>query len=254
MSNFYGISSDSVSTLFSSLGNSSTSQSNILAEYASIRNGSYYKLAKAYYAKTDTQESSSSSKQDTTKTATVSSDKAKAQALNTVKSSADSLTESLDKLTAKGKDSLFQKVSKTGTDGKTTEDYDVDKIYSAVADFVKNYNDTYEAAEDSTVSSISSTARTMYNSTRANEKLLAQVGITMDSENRLVVDEETFRKADMKTVESLFSGNGSYGYGLKVNASYASLSASNAASQNSLYNSSGSYTQLNRLSAFEELF
>lgn len=254
MSNFYGISSDSVSTLFSSLGKTSTSGNSILAEYASIKNGSYYKLAKAYYSKMQSEEDSSDSSKKTNKLSTTAAQKEKAQALNEVKSSADSLAESLDPLVGKGRDSVFKKVTQTGTDGKTTESYDVDKIYQAVSSFVKDYNDAYTAAKDSSVASISSTARSMYNSTKANANLLADVGITLDSENQLKLDEETFRVADMKKVESLFSGNGSYGYNLKVNASYVSLSATNAANQNTLYSSSGTYTQFNQASAFEGLF
>ena len=254
MANFYGISSDSVSTLFSSLGKSSSTGSSILAEYASIKNGSYYKLAKAYYSQAKKEDKTSDTKQNTDKTVTSVTDKERAQALNEVKSSSDSLAQSLDKMVSKGKDSVFVKVSQTGSDGKTAEKYDVDKIYNAVSSFVKDYNATYDAAKDSDVSSISSTARSMYNSTKANEKLLAQVGITLDSEKNLKVDEETFRKADMKKVESLFSGNGSYGYNLKVNASYASLSATTAANQKGLYSNSGKYTQFNQASAFEGLF
>ena len=253
MSYFYGISSDSVSTLFSSIGKNSGTGNNILAEYASIRNGSYYKLAKAYYGQTK-KDSTSGTKTSSNETVAAATRKEQAQALNEVKSSSDSLAESLDKLMSKGKDSVFQKVAKNGNDGKTTEEYNADKIYEAVSSFVKDYNATYDAAKDSTVSSISSTARSMYNSTKANEKLLAEAGITLGSDNRLKLDEETFRNADMTKVQSLFSGNGSYGYNLKVNASYASLSATNAANQNGLYTSSGKYTDLNQISAFEGLF
>ncbi|MGN0170774.1 MAG: flagellar filament capping protein FliD [Lachnospiraceae bacterium] len=254
MAFYYGISSDSVSTLFSSLGNTSNTQSNILAEYASIKNGSYYKLAKAYYSKADSTDSSSGSKQSTNKLVSSVSDKERAQALNEVKSSSDRLAESLEGLVSKGKDSVFTKVSQTGADGKTTEGYDVNKIYEAVSSFVRNYNDAYTAASSSTVSSISSTARSMYNSTTANQKLLSELGITLDSDNKLQLDEQTFRNADMQKAQSLFSGNGSYGYAIKLNASYASISATNAANQDSLYGSNGTYTKLNQVSAFEGLF
>ena len=43
------------SVLFGTASNSSVGTANYLSDYASIRNGSYKKLMKAYYAKQDTE-------------------------------------------------------------------------------------------------------------------------------------------------------------------------------------------------------
>ena len=87
MTTFYGISSDSVGTLFSSLSTSSKSSnttsifssSNLLSDYYSIKNGSYKKLLNAYYAKYGTESTSQAvasntiSKDSTTQLASIKS-------------------------------------------------------------------------------------------------------------------------------------------------------------------------------------
>ena len=94
MSTFYGISSDSVSTLFSSLGGGNSATGNILSTYAQIRNGSYLKLAKAYYAKEET------SKDKTNKNDKLSRLNAeqKAKELTEIKSNADNVIKSASEL------------------------------------------------------------------------------------------------------------------------------------------------------------
>ena len=72
------------SALFGTASNSSVGTANYLSDYASIRNGSYKKLMKAYYAKQDTEKSTT--KQDTVQKSTL------------MGSSADSLKVAADKL------------------------------------------------------------------------------------------------------------------------------------------------------------
>ena len=72
------------SALFGTASNSSVGTANYLSEYASIRNGSYKKLMKAYYAKQDTEKLTT--KQDTVQKSTL------------MGSSADSLKVAADKL------------------------------------------------------------------------------------------------------------------------------------------------------------
>ena len=72
------------SALFGTASNSSVGTANYLSDYASIRNGSYKKLMKAYYAKQDTEKLTA--KQDTVQKSTL------------MGSSADSLKVAADKL------------------------------------------------------------------------------------------------------------------------------------------------------------
>ena len=72
---------------------------------------------------------------------------------------------------------------------------------------------------------------------------LAEIGIKVDSKtNTLSIDEETFKKADMKAVKSLFQGSGSYGYKVNAKASSIDYQARYEATKANTYNSFGGYS------------
>lgn len=229
-----------VSFLFSGLSaqnnyNSLNSMS-FLSDYASIKNGSYGKLMRAYYNKDASDEvksvvnSSKSASQDDSVT------------IKNIRSDAGELMSAADKLLASGEESLFaqKEVEVKNEDGTTTKElqYDKDAIYSAVSKFAESYNNLLNGIVDSNNTRILSMGQSMVTSTSANAKLLAKVGITIGSDNTLSVDKEAFQKADMKTVESLFGATGSYGYGIQSKASFVDTYAKNDAAK-----ASGLYTQ-----------
>ncbi len=234
MANYFGISSDSVSTLFSGLG--SGSSKSILAEYASIRNGSYYKIAKKYYATEDSDKKTS--EKDNKNNVSDKKAKLESEKLNAIKSSADKLADVTDE------------VLKT----KKNKEYDSKEMYSKVANFVEEYNKTIDSVKDSESKSINSSLKSMKNATKANQKMLSQIGISVSEEGKLSINKEDFEKADKTRVQSLFTGNGSYAYGIKANASYMSISATNAANQKNIYTNTGKYNNFNQISAFDDLF
>jgi len=222
-----GMNSSSVSTLFGSIGTSKSSSSGSglysinFSDYASIRNGNYYKLLKQYYAG-DTKKSNSSE--------LYTDDKKKNTQLQ---AGAADLGKATDKLLANGSNSLFKKDS----DGN----YDSEAISNAVESFVKAYNSVVENASSSSNSSITSSASSMINNTRVNSRMLANVGLSIDSStNKLELDKDTLAKADMNTVKSLFNEKGSYGYSVAVQASSIKYAAQNEASKS--YNSDGTYS------------
>lgn len=246
MATISGYDSSSISVLFSSLNKSSSSSSSLFSsssdllginysDYATIRNGSYYKLMKAYYTLdgSDSEVSSIVSNTSTSKDST--------KKLASIESNAESLKEAADALLEKGSKNLFEKKSVT-EDGKTSTQYDTDAIYDAVKKFADNYNDLIDATEESNTSNITNAAKRLVNLTKANEKLLEEVGITVDEDNKLVVDEEKFKKADMDTVKSLFNTTGGYGYQVDAQASMINYYAESEASKSNTYGSNGSYT------------
>ena len=79
----------------------------------------------------------------------------------------------------------------------------------------------------------------MVSNTKQNENLLKSVGITIGSDNKLKVDEDTFKKADMTSVKSLFKGQGSFATSTSGKA--ASIYSS-AVSQISKLNTTNTYT------------
>ena len=232
------------SYLFQSLSSSSSSSSttnlNFLSDYAAIKNGSYAKLMKAYYAS----DSSTSSSSKTTNSISTASDSTKT--LAKIESAAEGLKESADALLTTGSKSVFSKKSVTTTDEygfeNTTKEYDVDKIYSAVSSFVEDYNSLIEEAGESNTQTILNKTLSMVNMTEANEELLSKVGITINSDNTLSIDEKTFKSADMSTVKSLFNGSGSYAYRVSAQASLIDYAANRESTKSNTYTITGSYS------------
>lgn len=246
---------NSISTLFSGLNTSSVTSGiySSLSELSNIRSGSYYKLAKKYYGGSSTGTSSEStavkqrtSRMDydykkgdykvnlnTSSSESTSTSKDSVSTIAGVEKSAENLKSAADKLTAKGSDSVFK---------QTAGEYDTDKIYDAVKDFTTAYNSVIDSATDSNSSSVENALKSMKNSTAINAKALAKIGITVGSDNKLSIDEKTFKAADMNSVKSLFNGNGSYGYQMEVKASMIDSAASFEASRANTYTGSGSYS------------
>lgn len=169
------------SFLFSGLSStaSNAASSNWLADYASIKNGSYAKLMKAYYGKENTASKTAASditKKDTTK------ETAK-KALAKVETATDALKESADTLLAAGKNDLFAQKDITTKDENgietTTKGYDTSAIYNAVNSFVKNYNSVMAAVDDVSDTTVNNRTESLGNTTIANSKQLAKIGITM---------------------------------------------------------------------------
>lgn len=220
------------SNLFTSLFSNSSSgktsgTSNFLADYASIKNGSYGKLMKAYYAKTSSDEKSSSSNALSSITGTTTS-KDSASTLSKIQSSTDNLKEAADKLLTQGTKSVFQSE-------------DEDALYKAVSSFVDSYNSVLTTAGSSNNSSILQKTLTMVNASKANKNLLSKVGIAIGEDNSLSLDKETFQSADKNTVKTLFNKTGSYGYAVSASASFINFKADTEAAKANTYSSMGNY-------------
>lgn len=61
----------------------------------------------------------------------------------------------------------------------TTKGYDTDAIYSAVNSFVTNYNSVMAAVDDVSDTTVNNRTESLGNTTIANSKQLAKIGITM---------------------------------------------------------------------------
>ena len=228
--------SSSISTLFSGLNSSSSNNSFgigslDLSTYNSIKTGAYKQLLKSYYAKNPVSSNSSSSKTDNSSATTISSQK-----INATKTK-DASKAVVNDATDLRKTSLWQKKSVTNEDGTTENKYDADAIYKAVSAFVKDYNSMIDATGDSSDTSVLRTASNMVNTTKANS--------SVDSNNKLVIDKDTFMAADMSVAKSAFAGAGSFGQSVANSAAsiYSSSATTLAKLQTqNLYGSDGSYS------------
>lgn len=235
MNQLFSISNRSNSyDLFGSMtGTSSGSglSTGLLSDWSMIKRGTYYKLAKSYYAKNTA----------TTKRTEQSAEKV---SLTTAKGNSAALKEAAATLSKTGSSSVFH--TSTVVDdktGKTSQVYDTDGIYKAVKNFVDSYNDVVKNTIDSDTVSVLRKTLNMTNITKANAGMLSKIGITVKSDNTLSIDEDAWKKADMKQVKSVFEGSNSYAGRIMSQADDLSRLASNAISSidRGTYRASGSY-------------
>ena len=232
------------SYLFSGLSTSSSSSGvgdlSFLTDYAAIKNGSYGKLMKAYYAEANGTSAKSEVSSIVNKTNSTSKDDTKT--LAKVESTTEGLKESADKLLEKGSKSVWA-------------EEDMEKIYSAVSDLVEDYNSVLDTMDDVNSTSILSRAQNLTQNTAINEKLLAKVGVTINEDNSLTIDKETFMEADLSTVKSVFTGNASFAYRVSTYASFMNYAAEQEADKAATYTVDGTYgNTYSTGSIFDSLF
>ena len=172
------------------LGGSGDGASTLLSDYASIKNGSYGKMMKSYYAKINEEEEESASKSKSDKKET-------------------------DGAAASAARKLYETAS--GMNSLDFSEENIDGLYDSVSAFIKDYNTMIKNASNSKLADVKEQADAINDMTYSNYKLLARVGITMNSDRTLSIDEETFKKVNEKTgatnvptLKTLFQGYGSY--------------------------------------------
>lgn len=214
---------------------------NFLSDYASIKNGSYGKLMKAYYAKNAADKTASEGKDTETKKNSISTAADSAKTLSEIEKAADAMKESADSLLVKGSKSVFRKKNEKAT---VSEEYDTDAIYKAVSGFVTDYNDLLSKTSAASSKNLQSKADTLAAVTSANAKLLSRVGITVNSDSSLSLDEEAFKKSDMGTVKNLFGTTGAYGYKVSAQASMIDYTAAKESTKSNTYTANGTYSNV----------
>ena len=243
MTSFYGISGNSdnfFGSMFGTSGssNSTSSSSSIVSDYASIKNGTYSKLLKSYYEKNPVSRDSSGRVSTTNiniNTATAKETKA----LTSAKEDALDLKDSLKKLSQ-----------------KSTYEKDTEEVMKNVKAFIEDYNSVIKGAEDINNTSVLRSTLWMTNTTAKNTSLLEDIGISINADNTLSLNEDKFKEADMTDVKSLFMGENGYGASVSSRASSVAIYAAQAAAQaQTTYTLTGNYDySLSAGSMFDSLF
>ena len=208
MNSLFSVSNNNANNnLFSSMfGSSSDSGSSILSDWSMIKNGTYYKLAKAYYGKNTSVSQSTGVKSRDKKIK--SENAAEKTALTTAKGNASALKKAADALKTTDKSSVFNKKTITNAEtGETSEQYDTDGIYKAVKSYIDSYNEVVKNTIDSDTVSVLRKTMNMAGATKSNANMLEKMGITIKADNTLEINEDTFKKTDMIMVKSLFNGS-----------------------------------------------
>ena len=219
------------SYLFQGLSGGSLGNLNMLSDYAAIKNGSYGKLLKSYYGNAESTTAASSKK--TARTSNVLDQILEEKKYPKVSKEAQ---EANSNLTA-GISSLRSTVATlqnadtyVTTEGGTSA---ADKVVAAVKNYVSLYNDTVTAAKDSTLTSQTSHVAGMMRSPEANAKKLAEIGITVNRDGTLQLNQDKLKATDISKVQELFTKDDAMSYGATVMArlGFASVSAGSASSK-----------------------
>lgn len=188
---------DTYSTLLGGMsgGDNAGGVSSLLGDYAAIKNGSYGKMMKSYYAKLEKQEAEESGEVDKKKAGKIK-----------------------DSTSASSAASLYKSASALGSlnyDDRSEEN--IGKITDSVSAFIKDYNSLMKNAAKSDNTTVQKQAESLYNAYYSNYKLFSKVGITLNSDRTLSFDEDSMKKAladtehgNGATVKTLFGGIGSF--------------------------------------------
>ncbi|MFI3201401.1 MAG: hypothetical protein R3Y54_07730 [Eubacteriales bacterium] len=229
------------STLFSSMNSNldTNSMSGLMSsinfsDLASIKNGTYKMALDSYYSSQESDSSSSSSFTDTSSSfinnATLSTtDQAALSKYQNVETATSDLVASAETLASTTNNSLF------GGDS-----LDMEAVYEEVSSFVNSYNDMM--SEGSTSSTfINSQVSSLSSLTDTYSSSLASIGITINSDNTLSIDEDQFKSSSSEAVTSVFNGSTSYASQVGERASFINYLADKEVNSTSSYSVAGTY-------------
>lgn len=233
-------------TLFGSsksIGGGSFLSSSNFGDLAMMRSGVYGKLMKSYVsqitddadvsetstskkAKTDTFKNSVSEKMDQLRSPKpVTAESENNKVLSNIKSAAKSMETAANDL--------------MGMDFETSTR---DELYDAAKKFVSSYNSVVQNAAKTDNVSVTKSVQWMKDDTKAHEKMLAKVGISVGKDGTLSLDEEKFKAANQSDIEFELGKNSS----VVSKSAYRATGLYNLAanqisfsSGNSFYSSSG---------------
>lgn len=220
---------------FFSIFNNNNSSNNIfsgfsLTDYNSIRSGSYKKLMNSYYGQNNSKTNQAVSK------IVNNTDSMK---LTSTKNAADNLSDAAKALYTNGADSAFK------------DEKNENAVIDAVNSFVKEYNNTIDAVDATDSSKVLKAGVNLAKQTNAYSTSLAKVGITVNYDNTLSVDEDLLKNAASSDLKSLFSGVGSFAYQTATKADQIGLAAKQQSSGSSLYGSNGNLNYYNMYSSID---
>ena len=247
--NIYGLSN--MTSLFSntSQNNNNMNLYSALSDYSVIKSGAYRKLVKATI-----EETGNKTLKNKFKKLNSDSTSAEAKQYTQIKSAADTLSKSATALVTKGTKSLFlakeSKKTDESTGAETTvKEYDRKAIQDAISSFVKEYNNTLDIASESENTTILKNTLSLTKQTKAYSKSLEKIGININEDNTLSIDEEKLNSADITSVKSLFNDSQSFAAKTLVKSNQIGQNAVKAATNTSIYSKKGTYSSFNYYSA-----
>ncbi len=212
--------SQGYSQLFQGLSSGSGSgNTNFLADYASLKSGSYGRLMKAYYGAGQSSSTSSSGSKARTNNVLeqILEERRNPKVSEDVKEANADLTAGIPTLKS-SVSALQNENTYTDTQGQNGQSGQnaTDKVVSAMKNFVSQYNDVVSAAKKSTLSNKTAYIANMMKTTKANADQLAEIGVTINANGTLQFNEGKMKSAGISKVQEMFSSKDSMSYGSTV--------------------------------------
>ena len=203
------------SYLFQGLSSSGGDMGNLnfLSDYASIKNGSYGKLMKSYYGSASSSSATSSGAKANTNNVLdkILEEKKNPKVSKEVQEANANLTSGISSL-KNTVATLQNDKTYTTSDGTSA----ADKVSSAIRNFVSQYNDVVSNAKNSTLTGKTSHVAGMMKVSEANAEKLAEIGITVNKDGTLQLNEGKLKSTDISKVQELFSKDDVTSYGSTV--------------------------------------
>ncbi|MCI9142148.1 MAG: hypothetical protein HFH87_05915, partial [Lachnospiraceae bacterium] len=208
------------SYLFQNLSSSGSGLGNLnfLSDYASLKNGSYSRLMKAYYGTGQSTGTGSTSSDRKSRGSNVVDkiieEKMHPKVSKEVQKANKDLSAGLSSLNSAVSTLRNDNTYTDSTDGKSASD----KVVSAMKAYVTNYNNVVSTSKDSTLTSKTSYVANMMSSTAANADKLSEIGVTINANGTLTLNEGKLKETDISKVQDLFSSDNILSYGSVVSS------------------------------------
>jgi hypothetical protein len=202
--------------------------SGMVSDYNSIKNGSYGKLMKSYYkgqaGSTNAAGKSDKSNRNNTldkimadrKNPTLSKEATAANAK--LNSSLKTLTTALSAL--QSKDTYKNKAANKNTAADKNENNANNSLAKrSLKDFVSSYNDAVKSSKKSTMNNISKNVANMMKAAKENEDKFKELGVNINRDGTLTVNEDKLNSADDERIAELFDGDKAMSFGSKAASS-----------------------------------
>lgn len=224
--NFFNYSTGS-SLFGSSSGSGMSSLYSMFADRSAIKNGSYGKLLKSYYNTNKTSSTSSSKTAGSNNVIDkILEEKRNPKVSKDVQEANANLTSGLSTLKTSVSTLQNSKTYEDTVNGQSA----ASKTVSAVKDYVTDYNNVISAAKGSTLTNKTAYVANVMNTTAANADQLSEIGIRVNSDGTLELNEEKLKTADISKVKEIFSPDNIMSYGSTVASRLRFASAGSTAS------------------------
>lgn len=149
-----------------------------------------------------------------------------------------------DAASATSASALYKSIEKLGA--MSIDNDNKDAVFDVFSTLVRDYNELLKDTADSKNSNVIKQADYLKSLVNGNKSAFSRMGVTVNSDKSLSIDEEKFKEADMSTVKSLFSGAYSFGEKMtdRINQIYRYATQGDSLNGQT-YTSQGSYSAAN---------